>query len=152
LPDNAEVNVVSIGLLEAAVATGSCAMPATDPGPVGFFAAYSEQPGPIRSAAGSAFVDGAALLGAPEALIAGADAELLLPSAAGLLLEHPEKPAIATAASAAAAKVLACLFISCQFLYCRMLLRRRPPPPGGSCNQSFGVSAVTDGSEIEEAH
>src|SRR3978361_847984 len=25
-------------------------------------------------------------------------------------------------------------------------------PPGGACNQSFGVSTVTVGSEIEEAH
>jgi hypothetical protein len=151
LPDNAEVSVVSIGLLEAAVATGSCAMPATDPGPAGFCAAYSEQPGPIRSAAGSAFVDGAALPGGAEALIAGAFAELPLPSAAGLALEHPEKPAIARAARAAAATVLACLFIWCQFLYCRMLLRRHPPPPVVSCNQSFGVSISTDGSEVEEA-
>src|SRR5439155_758533 len=39
LPDTAEVSVVSSGLFDAATATGSCAIPVTDPGPVGFCAA-----------------------------------------------------------------------------------------------------------------
>ena len=108
MPDNAEVSVVSIGLFDAAVATGSCAMPATDPGPVGFWAAYSEQPGPMRSAAGSALpddgADDGAELVATETL---ADVALLVPCDAGLLLEHPATPAIAIAARAAAATDLA---------------------------------------------
>ena len=35
LPDSADASVVSTGLLPAAVATGSMARPATDPGPEG---------------------------------------------------------------------------------------------------------------------
>jgi hypothetical protein len=35
MPDRAEVNVVSIGLFDAATATGSCDIPSTEPGPVG---------------------------------------------------------------------------------------------------------------------
>jgi len=38
-PEIAFVSVVSIGLLEAATATGSIAIPATEPGPVGTFSA-----------------------------------------------------------------------------------------------------------------
>src|SRR5271154_707354 len=61
-PDKADVSVVSTGLLEAAVATGSAVIPATEPGPVGTCLAYPAQPVPTRSAAGSAFAvgDGAA--------------------------------------------------------------------------------------------
>ena len=54
LPDRADVRVVNIGLFEAATATGSCAMPMTEAGPVGFFAAYPAHPGPTSPAAGSA--------------------------------------------------------------------------------------------------
>ena len=67
LPDSAEVSVVSIGLLDAATATGSCAMPVTEPGPVGTFSAYPAQPVPTRSAAGSAMV--LAIAGADELAI-----------------------------------------------------------------------------------
>src|SRR3954454_2780739 len=56
LPETAATSVVSSGLLEAAVATGSWAMPLTDPAPAGTFLAYAAQPGPTRSAAGSAMV------------------------------------------------------------------------------------------------
>ena len=104
MPDSAEVKVVSIGLFDAAVATGSCAMPATEPGPVGFWAAYSEQPGPIRSAAGSALADEGAELTVADTL---AEVALLVPWDAGLLLEQPATPAIAIAARAAAATDLA---------------------------------------------
>ena len=38
-PESAAVRVVSSGLLEAAVATGSMAMPSTEPGPVGLASA-----------------------------------------------------------------------------------------------------------------
>src|SRR5271165_4249463 len=54
LPDSAAVNVDSNGLLDAAVATGSWDIPATDAGPVGCSAAYSAHPDPIRSDAGPA--------------------------------------------------------------------------------------------------
>src|ERR1700738_252315 len=54
LPDSADVSVVSTGLLDAATATGSWAMPATEPGPLGTFSAYPAQPEPTRFAAGSA--------------------------------------------------------------------------------------------------
>src|SRR6478609_4534002 len=54
LPDSAWVSVLSIGLLEAATVTGSCAIPATEPGPSGTCLAYAAQPEPTRLAAGSA--------------------------------------------------------------------------------------------------
>ena len=38
-PETAAVNVVSNGLFDAATATGSCAIPVTEPGPVGTCAA-----------------------------------------------------------------------------------------------------------------
>src|SRR3954465_15320609 len=63
LPDSADVNVLSIGLLDAATATGSWAIPATEPAPLGTCSAYVAQPVPTRSAAGSAatgLLDGAA--------------------------------------------------------------------------------------------
>src|SRR5699024_6157211 len=53
-PETACTSVVSSGLLEAAVATGSCAMPSTEPGPSGLASAYSEQPAPTIIPAGSA--------------------------------------------------------------------------------------------------
>lgn len=40
-PDTAAVNVVNIGLCAAAVATGSCAIPSTDPAPEGTCWAYA---------------------------------------------------------------------------------------------------------------
>lgn len=101
LPDRAEVRVLSIGLLEAAVATGSCAIPATDPGPVGFCAAYCAHPRPIRSAAGSAI---AAVVTGAAGLVAGFG---LVSCDTGLVLEQPAKNAIAMAARLAAAAGLA---------------------------------------------
>src|SRR3954464_8042571 len=59
LPETAAVSVVSTGLFDAAVATGSIAMPDTDPAPDGPRAAYPAQPVPTRSAARSAFAMGA---------------------------------------------------------------------------------------------
>src|SRR6185312_12570627 len=53
LPETALVSVLSIGLFEAATATGSCAMPLTEPAPSGTILAYASQPGPTRFAAGS---------------------------------------------------------------------------------------------------
>src|SRR6516164_11736909 len=53
-PDTADVSVVSSGLFDAATATGSWAIPATEPGPVGTFCAYAAQPGPTRPLIGSA--------------------------------------------------------------------------------------------------
>ena len=50
LPEIALVSVVSIGLLDAATATGSIAIPATEPGPVGTFSAYAVHDGPTSSA------------------------------------------------------------------------------------------------------
>ena len=35
LPDSADVSVVSTGLFDAATVTGSCDIPATEPGPLG---------------------------------------------------------------------------------------------------------------------
>src|SRR6185312_6723740 len=49
-PEIALVSVVSIGLLDAATATGSIAIPATEPGPVGTFSAYAVHDGPTSSA------------------------------------------------------------------------------------------------------
>src|ERR1700712_334898 len=54
LPDTAAVSVVSIGLFDAAVAPGSLAMPATEPGPSGTCLAYAAQLLPTRPEAGSA--------------------------------------------------------------------------------------------------
>lgn len=42
------MRVFSIGLFDAATATGSCAIPSTEPAPVGTIAAYSAHPGPTR--------------------------------------------------------------------------------------------------------
>src|ERR1700756_1333654 len=85
LPDSAAVRVLSIGLFDAAVATGSCAIPATDPGLVGFCAAYCEHPGPIRSAAGSAMVDVAAgMVGA--AMVDAGCGLVVVPCAVGFVL------------------------------------------------------------------
>ncbi|WP_244232522.1 hypothetical protein [Mycobacterium innocens] len=83
-------------------------MPATEPGPLGFCLAYSEQPVPIRSAAGSAIADvdaGAAMLVGALLLVDGPLADLLLEQAA--------KPPIAIAARLVAATVLAQAFIMC---------------------------------------
>ncbi len=52
-PLTAETSVVSIGLLDAATATGSCDMPWIEPAPSGTCSAYASQPGPTRFAAGS---------------------------------------------------------------------------------------------------
>src|SRR3954470_14246395 len=49
-PETALVKVVSIGLFDAATATGSIAIPATEPGPVGTFCAYAVHAGPTSSA------------------------------------------------------------------------------------------------------
>jgi hypothetical protein len=74
LPDTAAVRVVSSGLLDAATVTGSCAIPATEPGPVGTFEAYDEQPGPTRLAAGSAGpAIGVLAIGAAAVVIDGDD-------------------------------------------------------------------------------
>src|SRR6195952_4986961 len=50
LPDTAATSVVSSGLFEAAVATGSVAMPPTEPAPEGTALAYAAHPGPTRAA------------------------------------------------------------------------------------------------------
>ncbi len=50
LPETAATSVLSSGLLEAAVATGSWAMPSTEPEPLGTAWAYAAQPGPTRPA------------------------------------------------------------------------------------------------------
>src|SRR5262249_13832924 len=102
LPDTAAVSVVNNGLFDAATVTGSCAMPVTEPGPVGTLLAYVEQPGPTRSAAGS--VDptmGGLVIGAAAAVVDGVDGAELAMS-----LEHADRPNTATAASPAIAPVL----------------------------------------------
>src|SRR5258705_12724413 len=53
LPDTAEESVVSSGLVDAATATGSCAMPVTDPVPAGVHAALFAQPAATMTAAGA---------------------------------------------------------------------------------------------------
>src|ERR1700709_102764 len=75
LPDTAAVSVVSSGLFEAAVATGSCAMPVTEPGPLGTFSACPLQPVPTRLAGGKAGVvaeddSGAVMATADELVVA----------------------------------------------------------------------------------
>src|SRR5262245_65655633 len=52
-PETAATRVLSSGLLLAATATGSAAMPATGPAPAGTCVAESAQPGPTRAAAGA---------------------------------------------------------------------------------------------------
>src|ERR1700677_1026676 len=141
LPDNAEVRVVSIGLFDAAVATGSWAIPATDPGPLGCCAAEAEQPDPTRSAAGSAVADVVAVIAGAAMLVAGI--ALVVPWAAGLLLEHPEKPTTAIAARLATATDLTLTFIEFRFLCYRGSLL----PPLPDKHELFGVTPVTDGSE-----
>src|SRR5215212_6193993 len=46
LPETAATRFFSSGLLDAATATGSFAMPSTEPAPLGTALAYSAQPGP----------------------------------------------------------------------------------------------------------
>src|SRR4051794_34004307 len=58
LPETAWVSVLSIGLFDAAVATGSIDMPETEPGPDGTCSAYAPQRAPTRSAAGWAIAAG----------------------------------------------------------------------------------------------
>src|SRR6478752_10477482 len=98
LPDSAEVSVLSIGLLDAATATGSCAMPATDPGPLGTCSAYAAHPVPTRLAPGLAIG-----LGATEVVAAIAVVLVVAASGDAGSLEHAAAPKIATAVRAAAA-------------------------------------------------
>src|SRR4051812_48120340 len=108
LPETAAVSVVSIGLFEAAVATGSLAMPATEPGPSGTCLAYAAQLLPTRPEAGSA----AAVMGAleellialEEMLLALLDTELAVLLASSL--EQADAPRMATAVRPTAATVL----------------------------------------------
>src|SRR5271168_1470509 len=64
-PDTAAVNVVSSGLFDAATATGSCAIPATDPGPLGTCEAYAAHPEPTRLVGGSAAAVAAVFMDTP---------------------------------------------------------------------------------------
>src|SRR6476660_2678356 len=98
LPDTAAARVVNSGLFDAATATGSCAVPVTEPGPVGFWAAQSAQPAPTRLAPGSSGWSigfGAALVAAMVELAGCAVAEVEAPS------EHADRPRIAIADTAA---------------------------------------------------
>jgi hypothetical protein len=96
--------VVNMGLFDAATATGSCDMPATEPGPLGTFCAYAAQPFPTRSAAGSAI----ALVMAGAELVMAALEEVLADvlEAGVVVLEQAEAPSIATALRPAAAIAL----------------------------------------------
>ena len=90
---------MSNGLFDAATATGSCAIPVTEPGPDGTCWAYAAHPVPMRSAA--------ALVGAGAAavLVSAAAADVADVSDAPVLLppEHAAAPKIATAARPATA-------------------------------------------------
>ena len=95
-PDSAWVSVVSIGLLDAATVTGSCAMPVTEPGPVGTCSAYAAQPVPTRFAAGSAI---ALVVGAAaEVEVISATVELVVAASDAESFEHAAAPNTATAA------------------------------------------------------
>src|ERR1700687_3083613 len=102
LPDSADVSVFSIGLLDAATVTGSWAMPATEPGPLGTCSAYVAQPAPTRLAAGSALAVVGAAEGDMELLVA--TEELVADEL--LSFEHPDTPSTASAARLAAESAL----------------------------------------------
>ena len=102
MPETAWVSVFSIGLFDAAVATGSIDMPETEPGPLGTCPAYAAQLAPTRSAAGSALAVGA------EVVIATLDevAALLLEASGLESFEQAATPRSATALRPAAVSAL----------------------------------------------
>src|ERR1700742_1595717 len=106
LPDSADVNVVSTGLFDAATATGSWAMPATEPGPLGTVLAYPAQPEPTRSAPESAIA-----LGGAADVIAWLDGVLAegLAFSVDFSLEQAERPSTATALRPATAIAVQCV-------------------------------------------
>jgi hypothetical protein len=73
-----------MGLLDAAVATGSIAIPFTEPAPVGLASAYAAQPGPTSEAGSAEALE-------PEVIsdeVIGADAAVL-EDESELSSEHP---------------------------------------------------------------
>ena len=77
-PETAAVSVVSSGLFDAAVATGSVDMPSTEPAPSGTCSAYAAHPAPTRSAAGS-ISSMASSLGVASSDMAGASLSAAAP-------------------------------------------------------------------------